>query len=119
MHDFYKARNVKDLQKKLFRREYLPEYAMNAQDAQYAFIRGQGELVTLDEIEGRIALEGPCPIRRASSASYRANAGRRRLFSISRPLKKALTNFPDLPRKSKASIWKKRTMAASMPTATS
>ena len=27
MHDFYKARNVKDLQKKLFRRQYFPEYA--------------------------------------------------------------------------------------------
>lgn len=61
MHDFYKARNVKDLQKKLFRRQYFPEYAMRAQDAQYAFIRGQGELVPLDEIEGRIALEGALP----------------------------------------------------------
>mgnify|MGYP000028445246 FL=1 len=61
MHDFYKARNVKDLQKKLFRRQYFPEYAMNAQEAQYAFIRGQGELVPLDEIEGRIALEGALP----------------------------------------------------------
>ena len=61
MHDFYKARNVKDLQKKLFRREYFPEYVMSPQEAQYAFIRGQRELVPLDEIEGRIALEGALP----------------------------------------------------------
>ena len=61
MHDFYKDRNVKELQKKLFRRAYFPEYAMKPQDAQYAFIRGQRELVPLDEIEGRIALEGALP----------------------------------------------------------
>ena len=34
---------------------------MNPQEAQYAFIRNQGELVPLDEIEGRIALEGALP----------------------------------------------------------
>ena len=61
MHDFYKERNVKELQKRLFRRQYMPEYVMNPQEAQYAFIRNQGELVPLDEIEGRIALEGALP----------------------------------------------------------
>lgn len=61
MHDFYKVRNVKDLQKKLFRKEYFPEYVMSPQEAQYAFVRGQRELVPLDEIEGRIALEGALP----------------------------------------------------------
>ena len=61
MHDFFKDRNVKDLQKKLFRREFLPEYAMRPQDAHYAFIRGQRELVPIAEIEGRIALEGALP----------------------------------------------------------
>ncbi len=61
MHDFYKDLHVKDLQKKLFRKEFLPAYVLSPQAAQYAFIRGQGELVPLDEIEGRIALEGALP----------------------------------------------------------
>lgn len=61
MHDFFKDRNVKDLQKKLFRKEFFPEYVMCPQEAHYAFIRGERELVPLDEIEGRIALEGALP----------------------------------------------------------
>lgn len=61
MHDFFKDRNVKDLQKKLFRKEFFPEYVMRPQEAHYAFIRGDRELVPLDEIEGRIALEGALP----------------------------------------------------------
>lgn len=61
MHDFFKDRNVKDLQKELFRKEFFPEYVMRPQEAHYAFIRGERELVPLDEIEGRIALEGALP----------------------------------------------------------
>ena len=61
MHDFFKDRNVKDLQKKLFRKEFFPEYVMRPQEAHYAFIRGERELVPLDEIEGCIALEGALP----------------------------------------------------------
>lgn len=61
MHDFFKDRNVKDLQKKLFRKEFFPEYVMRPQEAHYAFIRGERELVPLDEIEGHIALEGALP----------------------------------------------------------
>lgn len=61
MHDFFKDRNVKDLQKKLFRKEFFPEYVMRPQEAHYAFIRGERELVPLNEIEGRIALEGALP----------------------------------------------------------
>lgn len=61
MHDFYKDRNVKELQRRLFRREYFPDYAMLPQDAHHAFIRGEGELVPLEEIEGRVALEGALP----------------------------------------------------------
>lgn len=61
MHDFFKDRNVKDLQKKLFCKEFFPEYVMRPQEAHYAFIRGERELVPLDEIEGRIALEGALP----------------------------------------------------------
>ncbi len=61
MHDFYRERDVKDLQKKLFRKEFLPEYVMTPQEANIRFVRGEGELVPLDEIEGRTALEGALP----------------------------------------------------------
>ncbi len=58
MHDFYKARNVSTLQQRLFYKEYFPEYVMNPQEANFEFQRNKGELVSLDEAEGRIALEG-------------------------------------------------------------
>lgn len=61
MHDFYKARQVSTLQKRLFLHDYLPEYVMTPQDANFAFVRGQGELVPLSEAVGRIALEGALP----------------------------------------------------------
>ena len=61
MHDFYKARNVSTLQQRLFSKEYFPEYVMNPQEANYEFQRNKGELVPLDETEGRIALEGALP----------------------------------------------------------
>jgi len=61
MHDFYKDRKVSTLQKHLFLEEYFPEYVMNPQEAQFEFMRGHGELVDLEEAEGRIALEGALP----------------------------------------------------------
>ena len=61
MHDFYKARNVSTLQQRLFYKEYFPEYVMNPQEANFEFQRNKGELVPLDEAEGRIALEGALP----------------------------------------------------------
>jgi len=61
MHDFYKARNVSTLQQRLFSKEYFPEYVMNPQEANFEFQRNKGELVSLDEAEGRIALEGALP----------------------------------------------------------
>ena len=61
MHDFYKARNVNTLQQRLFSKEYFPEYVMNPQEANFEFQRNKGELVPLDEAEGRIALEGALP----------------------------------------------------------
>ena len=61
MHDFYKDRNVSTLQQRLFSKEYFPEYVMNAQEANFEFQRNKGELVPLDEAEGRIALEGALP----------------------------------------------------------
>lgn len=61
MHDFYKARNVSTLQQRLFSKAYFPEYVMNPQAANFEFQRNKGELVPLDKVEGRIALEGALP----------------------------------------------------------
>ena len=61
MHDFYKDRNVSTLQQRLFSKAYFPEYAMNPQEANFEFQRNKGEVVALDEVEGRIALEGALP----------------------------------------------------------
>ena len=61
IHDFYKNKNIAELQKKMFLKENFPEYVLNPQIANYEFIRGKGELVPLKEIKGRIALEGALP----------------------------------------------------------
>lgn len=61
MHDFYREHDVKTLQKRLFRRDYFPEARMTPQEAHYAFIRNECELVPLSEIRGRVALEGALP----------------------------------------------------------
>ncbi len=61
MHDLYVSFDVKDLQKAMFRQESLPPVAMNPQDANQAFIRGDVELVRISEAEGRIAVEGALP----------------------------------------------------------
>ncbi|ELY2855386.1 ornithine decarboxylase SpeF [Cronobacter dublinensis] len=61
MHDFYASRNVKQLQKEMFRKAYFPRVAMSPQAANHALIRGEVELVRLDQAEGRIAAEGALP----------------------------------------------------------
>ena len=61
MHDFYKDRNVSDLQRKLFLQEYFPDYVKSPQEANFDFVRGYGELVPVSEAVGRMALEGALP----------------------------------------------------------
>ncbi|EBJ4737406.1 ornithine decarboxylase [Salmonella enterica] len=61
MHDLYVSLDVKDLQKAMFRKESLPHMAMNPQDANRAFIRGDVELVRISEAGGRIAAEAALP----------------------------------------------------------
>ncbi|QXY83038.1 ornithine decarboxylase [Salmonella bongori] len=61
MHELYVSFDVKDLQKAMFRKESLPHVAMNPQDANSAFIRGDVELVRIRVAEGRIAAEGALP----------------------------------------------------------
>lgn len=61
MHDFYKERNIKEIQKEMFRTEFMPESVINPQEAHFAFLRGQAELVRLEDAEGRVAAEGALP----------------------------------------------------------
>ena len=61
MHDFYKDRNVSDLQRKLFLQDYFPDYVKSPLEANFDFVRGHGELVLVSEAVGRMALEGALP----------------------------------------------------------
>lgn len=61
MHDFYKERNIKEIQKEMFRTEFMPKSVINPQGAHFAFLRGQAELVRLEDAEGRVAAEGALP----------------------------------------------------------
>ncbi|MGP6489063.1 ornithine decarboxylase [Duffyella gerundensis] len=61
MHDLYVSYGVKDLQKAMFRQASFPAVAMNPQDANIAFIRGEVELVPIASAQGRIAAEGALP----------------------------------------------------------
>lgn len=61
MHDLYVSRNVKQLQKDLFRKATLPEYALNPHDANIEFVRNKVELVPLTDIVSRVAAEGALP----------------------------------------------------------
>lgn len=61
MHDFYKSRNVKQLQKEMFRKAHFPKMAMQPQEAHFELIRGHVDLVPLEKAEGRIAVEGALP----------------------------------------------------------
>ena len=61
MHDLYVSRNVKQLQKDLFRKATLPEYVLNPHDANIELVRNKVELVPLTDIVGRVAAEGALP----------------------------------------------------------
>lgn len=61
MHNFYKERNIKEIQKQMFCSEYMPKSVINPQDAHFAFLRGQAELVRMEDAEGRVAAEGALP----------------------------------------------------------
>ena len=61
MHDFYKKNDAKTYQKLLFRRDSLPEYVMNPNEAYVELKRNNAKLVPLSDIVGEIALEGALP----------------------------------------------------------
>lgn len=61
MHDLYVSFDAKQLQREVFHQSYLPRIAMNPQEANMAFVRGEIELLPLSRAEGRIATEGVLP----------------------------------------------------------
>jgi len=61
MHDFYRERNVKQLQKDMFREATFPEVSLSPSAANTEFIRGTVELVAIRDILGRVAAEGALP----------------------------------------------------------
>lgn len=61
MHDFYKDRDAKGLQEKIFIKENFPKMAMLPFDAHVQYVKGNVELVPLSEVEGRVCCEGALP----------------------------------------------------------
>ena len=61
MHDFYKERDIKQLQKVMFREAHFPRVDLAPNLANDEFTRGNVELVAIREIVGRIAAEGALP----------------------------------------------------------
>jgi ornithine decarboxylase len=55
MHDYYRARNVKELQRLCFRHESFPEQAMPARDAFEKLVGGDVDYVPMSEVHNRIA----------------------------------------------------------------
>lgn len=54
----------------MFRKEHFPRVSMNPQEANYAYLRGEVELVRLPDAEGRIAAEGALPYPRVCCALF-------------------------------------------------
>ncbi|CAB3793936.1 ornithine decarboxylase [Pararobbsia alpina] len=61
MHDFYKSHDMKRLQKEMFRKSHFPRQAMSPSQANTELVRNNVELVSLADIDGRIAAEGALP----------------------------------------------------------
>jgi ornithine decarboxylase len=55
MHDFYRKKNVKELQRLCFRAQSFPELALSPQDAYQALVANEVDYVPLDEAKGRIS----------------------------------------------------------------
>ena len=61
MHDFFKERDVKQLQKTIFREVHFPRVACAPQLTNESFIRGDVDFVPLRDIAGRVAVGGALP----------------------------------------------------------
>jgi len=55
MHDFYRTKNVKELQRLCFRHESFPEQAMTAREATEKMVGGDVDYVPMSQVHGRIA----------------------------------------------------------------
>jgi ornithine decarboxylase len=55
MHDFYRQKNVKELQRLCFRASSFPELAMTPQDAYQALVANEVDYLPLDKVKGRIS----------------------------------------------------------------
>ena len=55
MHEFFVARNIKELQRLCFRYECFPEQAMTAREANEALVGGDVDYIPMSEVHGRIA----------------------------------------------------------------
>ena len=55
MHDFYRSRGIKDLQRDSFRYTSFPEQAMSAREANAALVGGDVDFVPIADVGGRIA----------------------------------------------------------------
>lgn len=94
MHDFYKKNDAKTYQKLLFRRDSLPEYVMNPNEANIELKRNNAKLVPLSDIVGEIALEGALPYPPGVFCvvpGERWNIVAQRYFSI---LEEGINRFP-------------------------
>ena len=94
MHDFYKKNDAKTYQKLLFRRDSLPEYVMNPNEANIELKRNNAKLVPLSDIVGEIALEGALPYPPGVFCvvpGERWNNVAQKYFSI---LEEGINNFP-------------------------
>lgn len=94
MHDFYKKNDAKTYQKLLFRKNSLPEYAMNPNEANVELKRNNAKLVHLSHIVGEIALEGALPYPPGVFCvvpGERWNNVAQKYFSI---LEEGINNFP-------------------------
>jgi ornithine decarboxylase len=61
MHDLYRRHGVKQLQKDMFRKAHFPVRKVDPREASLEYVRGNVELIALEDAEGRIAAEGALP----------------------------------------------------------
>lgn len=61
MHAYYSEHQIYHLQQELFLKETLEDYPLTPYEADQCFMRNEGKLYPLDELVGKIALEGVLP----------------------------------------------------------
>ncbi len=80
MHDFYKERNIKEIQKEMFRTEFMPKSVINPQEAHFAFLPSSSVWKMRKE---ELLLKALCPTHRESCAASRVKCGADPCSSIS------------------------------------